>query len=155
MFPRVTMPRINLHTHTKRHTQELKLNLCRARQGVEWWRDAVFLVSSQHPPSLVHYRRLVEALLLEDFDGLLAADGWQDGEGGRQVQTLQLQVPPPDGRREMSEFDATTCRGNLHKRRICPLITHHGFFTMRSSSLRKPLFTIHLSLRNLDLDDEK
>lgn len=32
--------------------------------------------------------------------------------------------------------------------------TYHGFFTMRSSSLRNPFWTIHLSLRNLDLEEK-
>lgn len=58
-------------------------------------RRAVF--QHGHSPSLVHHGRLVEAVLLEDLDGLLTSDGRQDGEGGRQVQGLQLLGPPPDG----------------------------------------------------------
>lgn len=33
-------------------------------------------------PSLVHHGRLVESLLLENFDGLLTGDSGQDGERG-------------------------------------------------------------------------
>ena len=58
------------------------------------------LAGSEHPPSLIHHRCLVEAVFLQDFDCLLTGDSWQDSEWGRKVQTLQLQVPPPEGWRE-------------------------------------------------------
>lgn len=64
------------------------------------FRYEVFQLDSSPSPSLIHDGSLVESLVLEDFDCLLAADGRQHSEGGRQVQTLQLQVPPPDARRE-------------------------------------------------------
>lgn len=83
------MPRINLHrTHAEGEVKELR----RGRVG-----GALESTVMGRSPGVVHHGRLVEALLLEDFDGLLTGDGGQDGEWGRQVQALQLQVPPPDG----------------------------------------------------------
>lgn len=58
-------------------------------------------------PRLIYHRRLVEALLLQNFDGLLTGDCGQDGEWGGKVQTLQLQVPPPDRRRDKQRAHTT------------------------------------------------
>lgn len=57
---------------------------------------------------------------------------------------------------DKSEGLKTSTRGaDFHKKRKHFHYTHHGFFTMRSSSLRKPFWTIHLSLRNLDLEEKR
>ena len=68
---------------------------------------------SSHSPRLIHHGCLVEALLLQDFDGPLAGDGGQDGEWGRQVQALQLQVPPPS--RWRADTAHILCRSFVNK----------------------------------------
>lgn len=75
MFPKVTMPRINLSTHTGSNNHNYKIIRCLSSVQL------VGLVPG-HSPGLIHHGRLVEALLFEDFDRLLTADSWQDGERG-------------------------------------------------------------------------
>lgn len=72
-------------------------------------------------PSLIHNGCLVEALVLQDLDSLLTGDGGQDGKRGRQVQTLQPQVPPPDGQTAIRGSYTTK---NRKKRIKPPFFTH-------------------------------
>lgn len=100
-------------------------------------------------PRLIHHRRLVEALLLQDFDGLLTGDSGQDGEWGGKVQTLQLQVPPPDRQRQTS---STTERGTFP---ACttpflwhvPWLVYHDVLLTQEALLDHPLVTQELGPR--------
>lgn len=112
---------------------------------------------------------------------MLTGDGGQHGQRGREAQLLNLEVPPPEGRgqaresvnRETSENREPAggvqpgeglhmCRWGPGTRVLSPAhvvsaqrCPHHGLFTEISSSFMKPFCSIHLSLRNLDLQHQK
>lgn len=92
-------------------------------------------------PSLIHYGCLVEALLLQDLDGLLTGDGGQDGKWGRQVQTLQPQVPPPDGQRAIRGLHTTTNGKKEHNSLslYIPGFLHHDVLFPQEALLDHPL----------------
>lgn len=97
-------------------------------------------------PSLIHHGRLVEALLLQDFDGPLTIDGGQHGEGGGEVQRLQLQVPPPDEHSNVRRsFTTPQKRVNpAVKHTHTPWFLHHEVLLTQEALLEHPLVTQEL-----------
>lgn len=102
---------------------------------------------------------------------MLTGDSGQHGQRGRQAQLLNAQMPPPEGRGRDSAgkcgVEQAIRSGENHHagetERPPFLLTqgwerggwhpYQGLFT-ESSSFMKPFCSIHLSLRNLDLQGQ-
>lgn len=130
MFPKVTIPRTNLDTET--YCWHQLWQLCKE---IQW--------PAGHSPWLIHHRGLVKAFFFKDFDGLLTGDGGEDSQWGRKVQTLHLQVPPPE-RSRGANFTKHPETGDYHNNKNdlkmhTPWFVDHNVLFPQEALLDHPL----------------